>query len=294
MRIHARAAGCLLALAAVVSVTPSLVAQTSSSAGPQDPAAAALLTKAASYLEAYEKSVSAIVADETYVQQTNVGRVTHRDLKSEVMVLNLGEAHWVQFRDVFEVDGRKVRDHDARLANMFLKPSASTLAEATRIADESSRYNLGIQRTINVPTMALTYLLRSFQPRSRFETPKADAVDGRAVSVIPFREVFSPSLIRTHGTDDVPTSGRFWIDPATGEVVKTELRCVALSSVHPVIGVTTVSYHRDAEHQLMVPVLMDEDWTRDRDHDHGRATYTNFRTFTVDVQTVKRGGGGAW
>jgi hypothetical protein len=255
-----------------------------------DPAVTDLLAKAASYLDRYEKGFSAVVAEETYFQ-TSTGRTSRRELKSDVMVVNLGDAHWVQLRDVFQVDGKKVRDHDARLENLFLKPTSSTLAEASRIAGESARYNLGISRTINVPTMALTYLVKAYQLRSRFESPKPDTIDGRAVSVMPFQEVFFPTLIRDRARFDVPTSGRFWIDSSTGEVLRTELRCAIASKDRTVTGVTTVSYKMHPEQKMMVPATMDEEWTQGRDKDRGHATYANFRTFNVDVQTVKRGRG---
>jgi hypothetical protein len=124
-----------------------------------DPVVNVLLDKAAAYLDGYQKSFAAVVAQETYVQ-TSTGRPPRRELRSDVMEMNLGEAEWSQFRDVYEVDGKKVRDHDSRLENLFMKPTMTSLSEATRIANESARYNLGVARTINVPTMALTYLMK--------------------------------------------------------------------------------------------------------------------------------------
>ncbi len=46
-----------------------------------------------------------------------------RDLKSDVLIVRgpAGE-RWMQFRDVFEVDGKPIRDRAERLAKLFLEP----------------------------------------------------------------------------------------------------------------------------------------------------------------------------
>src|SRR5579863_881560 len=194
---------------------------------------AALLTAAASYLETYEQKFSAVVAEEQYTQTTRTpaGQVlvsaqpSRRDLKSDLMMLNLGDADWTQFRDVYEVDSRAVRDHEARLQKLFEKPSAGTLSQAQRIADVSAGYNLGVTRNINVPTMALTYLWRAHQDRSVFQLAGSEAIGGERTEVVKFRETATPSLIRTLD-GSVATSGRFWIVPGSGDVLRTELSCV--------------------------------------------------------------------
>ena len=63
------------------------------------------------------------------------------------------------FRDVYEVNGQKVRDRDARLEALFMNPDDSILGRAEAIRRESARFNLGpAYRDINVPTLALVML----------------------------------------------------------------------------------------------------------------------------------------
>jgi hypothetical protein len=259
----------------------------------------ALLAAAASYLEAYEQKFSAIVAEEDYTQTTKApsGKVllsaepSRRDLKSDLMMLNLGDSDWTQFRDVYEVDNMAVRDHETRLERLFEKPSAGTMSQAQRIADESASYNVGVTRNINVPTMALTYLWRERQARSVFQLAGSEVIDGDRTHVVKFRETATPSLISTP-QGSVLTSGRFWIVPATGEVVRTELICV-VTRPRKLTGTTTVEYGRQPTLGLRVPTQMDEEYDRaGGETDRGHAAYSNFRAFTVDTKVVKRGGGG--
>ena len=257
----------------------------------------ALLGAAASYLETYEQKFSAIVAEERYTQTTQapagqVLRTAHlsrRDLKSDVMMLNLGDSDWAQFRDVYEVDNMAVRDHETRLQALFEKPSAAAMNQVQRIADESARYNLGVTRNINVPTMALTYLWREHQARSVFQLDGSEAIEGERTQVVKFKETATPSLIRTPD-GSVATSGRFWVVPVSGEVRRTELSCV-VTGPRMLSGTTTVEYAAAPAVGLLVPIRMDEEYQRaGGETDRGSATYSNFRAFTVDTKAVKRGG----
>jgi hypothetical protein len=259
----------------------------------------ALLAAATSYLDTYEQKFSAVVAEEQYTQTMKApsgtmllsAQPSRRDLKSDVMMLNLGNSDWAQFRDVYEVDNMAVRDHEARLLGLFEKPSAGTLSQAQRIADESASYNVGVTRNINVPTMALTYLTRGHQARSVFQLAGSEAIDGERTQIVKFRETATPSLITTPD-GMVATSGRFWIVPVSGEVRRTELICV-VTTPRVLTGTTTVEYATAPAVGLLVPTRMDEEYRRaGGETDRGSATYSNFRAFTVDTKAVKRGGGG--
>ena len=63
-----------------------------------------------------------------------------RDLKSDVLLVRAPAGdRWIQFRDVFEVDGKPLRDRDDRLTRLFLKPSASAQKQVEDITAESAR-----------------------------------------------------------------------------------------------------------------------------------------------------------
>ena len=93
---------------------------------------------------------------------------------------------FVQFRDVFEVDGGAVRDRSERLVKLFMNPSAAAKNRAAEIMRESARYNIGsIERNINVPVLALSFMHPRYQPRFKFTMDDAGArrAEGDAESV---------------------------------------------------------------------------------------------------------------
>jgi outer membrane lipoprotein-sorting protein len=262
-------------IVAVRTASPFAQAQT-------PPQLADLLAEVARYLEEYEQQSGAVVSLETYVQNAQRGsdrRVRH--LKSDMLVLSVGTYGWLGFRDVFEVDGRAVRDHEERLYTLFLKPSADSLEQARKILDESARFNVGqVTRNINIPTMALTFLKRTYQPRSRFADKGIETVDGVRTRVIEFSEQASPRVIST--PDGSAARGRVWVDPEQGRVVRTEL--MLAGAVNLLITVTYAP--QDRLDGLWVPVSMRESYRRGGELTEGRATYSNFRKFNVDVSTI--------
>ena len=113
------------------------------------------------------------------------------------------------FRDVFEVDSRKVRDREERLATLFLKPSESSLSQAMLIMQDSTRHNLGnVVRTINIPTLALMLLHESVTNRFEFVANGSETVAGQSTVIVQYREVQRPALIRTGPDRELPLRGQ--------------------------------------------------------------------------------------
>jgi hypothetical protein len=251
---------------------------------PAPPTIAELLGRTADYVKDYEAKFSAVVSEEHYrqIQDRSRGITLEKNLKSDVLVLNAGAGGWMGFRDVFEVDGRPVRDHEQRLMKLFVDGAADTMAHARQIADESARYNLGsVRRNINVPTMALAYIRAENQSRSRFSLDGTAKVEGVETVVLAFTEVARPSLIRSGDADAVAT-GRVWIQP-DGHIVRTQLK-LAPSQL---VATITVTYGTAPKLDLRVPLQMSEIYKSSSGESiTGSASYTNFRRFNVDVATT--------
>jgi hypothetical protein len=269
------------------------------SAQPQAPPLDTLLARAGAYVVEFQRQLSGVVAEERYVQdvlyplaspmRNNPFRITHRELKSDLlMVKPVGGDRWLQFRDVFDVDGKPVRDRNERLMQLFLAPSATSASQTERIIEESSRYNIGnLQRTVNTPVLALLILDPAQQGRFRFKlgdrhdpllehaAPKPGAV------VIEFQEVEKQTMIRTSNNRDMAARGRFWIDADTGRVLGSEL----IAEDPSVKGTIDVEYEAEPSIGLLVPVVMRERYEirRDQSRVDGQATYTHFRQFQVKV-----------
>ena len=265
------------------------------------PSLSDVLASVGTYLDAYQQKFAAVVAHEDYAlgysvpplpnSTVTMPRTSHRTLSSDVMMLNLGPAEWAQFRDVTDVDGKPVREDTNRLATIIASPASGVLVAARAIANESARYNIGVARNFNIPTMALAYVETKSLPRSSFSLKGTETVEGVETVVLAFQETAQPGLIRaTNGK--VETHGRTWVEPKTGAVRRTELDCRVDHSNTWVAGTVTVTYAPEPTLKLLVPVRMDEDYHRDSgETDSGRATYTKFRAFTVDTSAIRRGGG---
>jgi hypothetical protein len=276
----------------------------------QEPSLADVLSNAAAYVAEFEQQLSAIVAEETYLQLARNGlqrsglsapsRPTfeRRALKSDLLLVRPENATgWVQFRDVFEVDGKPVRDRDERLTQLFLDPSDAAGNQFARIIKESARYNIGeIQRTINLPVLPLMMLEQENQRRFRFKRlddpakPTArererdipdspNFVVSTEVWVISYEETRKPTLIQLAGGGDITSKGRFWIEPLTGQVLMGEL----ITENADLRAQINVSYQSEPLLGLFVPVEMRERYSSNRRSTtiEGTATYGRFRRFEV-------------
>jgi hypothetical protein len=212
-----------------------------------------------------------------------------------LLVRPSGARNWLEFRDVFEVDRTSVRDRGERLVKLFVEPADSTEIQVAKIIDESARYNIGsVQRTVNIPVLPLLFLEPKNQARFRFKR-SSDRAPGTARDVaaagvfrvtteiwtIEYSEQRPETMIRTTGMRDFPSRGRFWIDPATGRVLMSEL----VLENRLVRAVMDVSYQSEPLMGLLVPVEMREriEGRRDGSLLEGTATYGRFRQFQVSV-----------
>jgi hypothetical protein len=199
-----------------------------------------------------------------------------------------GDGAWLQFRDVFEVDRKPIRDRDERLYKLFVESaSIEARARAETIQAESARYNIGpIMRTINMPILALLFLEQKVQPIITFRRKDAGNVKRfaalaaeRDVWLIEYKETQDGTLVRGAGDRDIPSHGRLWIDSATGRILRTEL----ISEDISVRAVIDVSYRSEPGLDLLVPDEMREIYILRRTESRidGRAEYARFRRFTV-------------
>jgi len=272
----------MIRLALVTAVAFSLTAGTGQP--PQSEASQALLALAAKYLTSYDRQFSAVVSEERYEQSGHgpKGVVTgHRLLRSDLLLVNSGEAGSLCFRDVYEVDGKAIRDRNQRLMDLFQHPTGDAIDQATKIREEGARFNIGtLSRTVNDPTMALAFLRDVNQRRSIFDLAGESTVNGVRTRVLRFREDSQPRLIGT--PDESPASGRFWIDQGTGRIVRTEL----VLSAREARGTITVTYGpQEKLAGLWVPVRMEERYAVGSTQTIDCvATYSNFRQFNVTVR----------
>jgi hypothetical protein len=261
-----------------------LVSSAAAAQGP--PALDEVLARMFAYVERFQREFGSMVAEERYEQTirqpAGLTRVEpRRILRSDFLLVNVAGQGWLPFRDVFEADGRQIRDRQDRLTALFLSGTTTgALEQAQRIMNESARYNLGGgTRNINVPTLALMYLGPDTRSGVRFVEGKSDRpTDGR---VLEFTEIRRPTLIATTGGRDLPARGRLWVDEMTGTITRTELHADDTGVEAEVI----VSFELESAVSSWVPRRMEDRFKRrgDTSEVRGVATYSRFRRFQVST-----------
>ena len=277
------------AILSVLLTATAPLAAVAAAAPPPVPADLVLvLERAAHYVLDYELAFHDIAAEESYTQwapRLSCDSSCRRATRADVVFVRLGgEIPWGTFRDVFEVNGQKVRDREARLEKLLGASSSGSVAPRVRaILDESARYNIGpVKRNVNFPTLALAFLHPRNQHRfawKRGGTRRFGTVEGLEVE---FEEVARPTLVDQDGQGDLPAEGHFWIDPRRGTVLRSETR-FPLGAPGARAQVAT-EYRAEPHLAMWVPAEMREEYNSQGLFAEATARYSNFRKFTVTIE----------
>jgi VWFA-related protein len=260
-----------------------------------------LLDRAGRYVAEYEETFRNLVSEELYTQWTrNVersagGSTTRRRItRADLVFVTLpGNIPWASFRDVYEVDGNKVREHDARLEKLFREAPTTAVERASVFLRESARYNLGTAvRTLNVPTIPLLFLHPRNQARFAFKRGGRRRIFGVEGLEIEFVEKQRPTLVKDGSRGDLPATGRFWIDADRGIVLRSE----AQFHFEPNLALASVmaEYRPEPGLAIWVPVEMKERYEDVPEAypsvfgptTEATARYSNYRRFTVSSEVT--------
>jgi hypothetical protein len=283
----------VLAVSAFASVAAATAQETAT--------LATVLDRAGAYVAEFHRQLSSLVAEETYVQdwktvwkshgRTGFTDISHRVTKGDLLLVKPpGADAWIGYRDVYEVNGTPVHDRDDALATAFRDGSLSTDERIRTLLEESARYNIGgIRRNVNWPVYPLLFLEKVNQYRFRFKVATDRRVTASAAEsspsgafrvsteiwVVEYDEKMAGTMIRTENHKDLPSHGRFWIEPASGRVLMSEL----VAENRALKATLTVSYQSEPLFGMLVPVEMHELYEGRRDHTRieAVATYGRFR-----------------
>lgn len=263
----------LLAVAAACCARPELAAAA-------DPKQA--LALAQQYLARWESQLSAIVAEETYLQTIHASynhqrwrAKQRRRLRSDVLLVSApADSLWLCFRDVVSVDNVPVPDRQDRFDALFTGPAASILADAKRIGEESARFNLGFHRTVNTPVAALVFLSRPFASSTTWELAVNRRLGKARAWALEFKQRTAPFAVHGWENKPLPSSGRIWIEPGSGRILRTEL--VVDVSGRPRVT-TEFAYVPDVD--AWAPIRMEDRFDGPNERISGLAHYTKHRAF---------------
>jgi hypothetical protein len=219
------------------------------------PALPDLLQAGADYLVQYSQRLSAIAAEEDYVQyETSSDQMrAPRRLSADVVLVGLEDGSIATFRDVVAVDNVPIHPRDDRLPSLFATTPWSSFQQARQLTDDSVKHYLSPNlHALDQPLIVLEFLRKGNQQRSNFTVESVKAVDGGRVAVLKFTERHTPRLVPVTGGG--AAIGRFWIDVTTGTVRQTEM---GISSKGVSVR-ATVKYAREPALDLWLPVEMSQ------------------------------------
>ncbi|MDQ3172006.1 MAG: hypothetical protein M3Q55_17905 [Acidobacteriota bacterium] len=261
-------------------------------------AVAAFVSASSDYLRQYQDELTAVVADETYVQQVRLqiprdgARPLRTTLSSEVFFMFTEGFDWMAIRDVVAVDGKPLEKRpDLRVALRDL-PAPQV---ASRFKAYNSRFNVGrVRRNFNEPTISLLALDDRHRARFAFTRARARRGDDPRFVTLVYRERQEPTLVRGLSGGPVFASGELTLEPVTGRITRATL-ALTMDTVRVVLD---TRYEVNANLGIAVPVRFTEHYTdgpMPKANQPARpgarheditceATYSNFQRFEVKTR----------
>ena len=254
------------------------------------------------YVAGYSEQLPLLFATEKYSQwkedEEAGSRPWHRGLIGEFALVRLeGGDDWVAYRDVYQLDDKRLGPGTDRLRKLFLDGGERAGSQAARkLSAESAIYNMApLGKSFNTPTIALFFFRPANQPRFEFKKAGDETIDGVRVWRIRYKETRRPTLFRGPNNSEMPVGGSLWIAPDDGRVFRTHME-IALRAERTVnrtdsLASITASYKADAADGLLVPVEMKETYEYLEAHSMGkvdmRTKVSCIATYT-DVQRPRR------
>jgi hypothetical protein len=211
------------------------------------------------------------------------GRVVKtRRLVSDLAFIKIREDSWRHqvYRDVRSVDGKPVRNRDDRLKKLFLEGSKTVIDQARAIAEESNRYNLGVNRVGVSPLLPLRVLDADRIARFTF------SLSGRTLTFDERLSPADPGFTEGGRRGNLTQHGSFVVvDPETGAIESATL--MGKTADGRVGSSFVVRYVDDPNMKLLVPSAMDERYLNPArpkdDHLEATSTFSSCRRFQVIV-----------
>ncbi len=190
----------------------------------QKPTLEGVLQSGADYLVKYAEALSAVAAEEDFIQyDTGTGQMgTPRRLTSDVVLFGILGGQVTSFRDVAMIDQKPVRARDDRLLTLLKSDDTARLVRARQFSEDSVRYYVTSDlHALDEPLVALEFLRKENQSRSSFKLDSVKNDKGAQIAVVKFTEQNADRLIQN--PENSPAIGKFWIDVASGAVRQTDM-----------------------------------------------------------------------
>lgn len=266
---------------------------------PRDPAVAPILQVLGEYCSQLRKDFHNYIAEErdtqkVYKRSGELDRERHILADYYLVSPPSAPTEQVDFREVLEVDGKKVgRSRDA-LLKLLTQPGADLGKEAERLKKESNRYELlgGSKALSSVALLLPMYGLPENQSHTEYSLAgEQPAPDQWAVD---FHEVGDMTLLSRgqprHSREPLPASGRFYLAKPDGRILRADVSV----NIREEDGTTTklryVVEYQPGKDRRMLPsrrlmFLNNPQW-RHGPVAESEANYSNFRQFSAHSSIV--------
>jgi hypothetical protein len=249
----------LVGLTVTCAFSSGLLGQT-----PQaDPTVDALVSAAASYVTEYQRTLTAVLADEMSTQRImsqhplDPKMPTDRRMKSETffMFVSPGDT-WMAIRDVTEIDGKKLTERPDLTKQLASLPPAIV---ASTFKSYNSRYNIGrTYRNFNEPTLGLSVLSAPYFSNFDFDLKSFDR-RRNGLATLSFREHGTETLLRDLLLRPVKSTGEITIEAATGRVHRSVLKAT-IGGLPDVKVELVTTYAADPKLGIWVPTTFRESY----------------------------------
>ena len=203
----------------IVSLAALTCAPMPNAAPAQDKNLGPVLDVVGAYIQRFVGHFSNVVAEERYKQERVFPGPKTRTLVSDYFLISLsGSNDWLELRDVVEIDGKPVGDHENRLLALLTNGTPANWASRARaVGRESARYNIEDIGTINRPLVAMALLQSPYRARLEFTVGPIEKKLGPDARVIRYRKTRPPSMFAVRFV-----TGFAWVSESTGAVLKPE------------------------------------------------------------------------
>jgi hypothetical protein len=264
-----------------------------------------LLGRASAHAAQYRSEFSAIIGEERYVEDlgwrirggspdvgaprrpgdpspplasvTIGGPARKRTYRSDLLLLAEPPNGWLVVRDVFEADGKAIREGRERLTPPFLQSRQRGVEEALMVAQANAHRFPLVPPDLIAPVFPLRVLEPSNARRFAFELKGTKTVDRIHAAEVSWKEVGKPSWLEDDEGDELPLEGTFWIDPSSGVVLRSMLR-VKSEAVRAEIE---TRYRFDRTLRAWLPGEMTLTIAHGDEATRATATYSKFRRFLI-------------
>jgi len=264
--------------------------------GPQtSPELASVLQRATDYVTRYEAELGNLIGAEEYVQNAvwlaptargnnQVAKRLQRRISSDFLIIQVGR-EWAAVRKTNRVDGSRLKQTEPAFEDAFDDSPDGNEKRLLIMKGESTQFNIGdILREINLPTVALKVLRKNEVSRFVFERAGSGKVEGTQAWAVRFREQADPTLVIGGKGEFLYSNGTLWIEPETGQVLRTEFIVENHFTASRVKARVVVTYTQGKNVKMLVPALMEEHYESEFNTVDCQAFYSNFRPFEVDVK----------